>query len=236
MFSQTSGLAKYKIKLAEDHFYFDGDLLFNQTTSLFIFKQRDQDRWIVEDGDFGPMQIIYTDTIGHRIWRNISSDKLVIRSFCGLKSSLVYEDIFHLNWDLSNNEMRTISGIECRMATTTFRGRKYEALYAPSIPVSTGPWKFYGLPGLIFNISDSKKEINIYLTEVLYPSLAQLDESSLSINASMEEYYNCLDNEWDRYYETTQANIAQLQAKYPDLEISDNNLPKNRPATELEFE
>lgn len=41
-------------------------------------------------------------------------------------------------------------------ATTVFRGRTYEAWFTPDIPVSDGPWKFSGLPGLILEVHDSK--------------------------------------------------------------------------------
>jgi hypothetical protein len=43
-------------------------------------------------------------------------------------------------------------------ATTSFAGRNYEAWFTPEIPISDGPYKFYGLPGLIFKICDKKNQ------------------------------------------------------------------------------
>jgi len=48
----------------------------------------------------------------------------------------------------------TICGYKCQKASTTFRGRNYIAWYTVNIPISDGPWKFAGLPGLIMKITD----------------------------------------------------------------------------------
>lgn len=45
---------------------------------------------------------------------------------------------------------------KCQTATTTFKGRKYTAWFAPSIPLPYGPWLFNGLPGLILKLTDDK--------------------------------------------------------------------------------
>ena len=65
-------------------------------------------------------------------------------------------DEFSIKWT-TINEKKMINDIECYKATTDFRGRKWEAWYAPSIPYSFGPWKFHGLPGLIISIHDESK-------------------------------------------------------------------------------
>jgi len=36
-----------------------------------------------------------------------------------------------------------------------YGGRRWEAWFAPDLPIPIGPYKFYGLPGLIVNIKDS---------------------------------------------------------------------------------
>ena len=61
----------------------------------------------------------------------------------------VYEEPLNtMKWSLApGSEM--ICGYKCHKATTSFRGRKWTAWYAPQIPVDYGPWKFGGLPGLI---------------------------------------------------------------------------------------
>lgn len=91
-----------------------------------------------------------------------------------------------INWKLIN-EKKLIDGIECYKATTYFRGRHWEAWYAPSIPYSAGPMKFHGLPGLIIEISDETKRYNFaaikieHIKESVYQE--QLDKfQSISYN------------------------------------------------------
>ena len=67
------------------------------------------------------------------------------------------EDIPNFAWKISE-EHRHILEYDCVKATCSFRGRFYEAWFTSSIPMSYGPWKFGGLPGLILEISDSKRE------------------------------------------------------------------------------
>lgn len=75
------------------------------------------------------------------------SDDIVFRYF---------ENIPELSWTIQN-ERKTIRGYSCQKATTTFRGRIYEAWFTPEIPIREGPYKFGGLPGLILEMQDSQK-------------------------------------------------------------------------------
>lgn len=59
-------------------------------------------------------------------------------------------------WSL-HKETQTIIGYQCQRATCRFRGRDFEAWFAPAIPVKRGPWKFQGLPGLILKVYDKDK-------------------------------------------------------------------------------
>ena len=55
-------------------------------------------------------------------------------------------------WEISDSA-KTILGYECVKATIDFHGRKWTAWFSPEIPVSNGPWKLGGLPGLILEAS-----------------------------------------------------------------------------------
>jgi GLPGLI family protein len=69
------------------------------------------------------------------------------------------ENIENIKWQLISNETKEILGHICKKATCRFRGRDYEAWYAPDIPVNRGPYKFSGLPGLILRVADTQDQI-----------------------------------------------------------------------------
>ena len=51
-------------------------------------------------------------------------------------------------WTIYNDEIQLL-GYTAKKATTTFRGRNYTAYFTLDIPINDGPWKLFGLPGLI---------------------------------------------------------------------------------------
>ena len=70
---------------------------------------------------------------------------------------------------LLTNDTATVSGLFCYKATTTFRGRNFEAWFTKTIAIPNGPWKFSGLPGLIVKVYDSKNQFTFELIEVEKP-------------------------------------------------------------------
>ncbi|MBX2951279.1 MAG: GLPGLI family protein [Leadbetterella sp.] len=56
------------------------------------------------------------------------------------------------NWNIISNGDSIISGMQCFKAECQFGEREWIAWFTPEIPVSDGPYKFAGLPGLILRI------------------------------------------------------------------------------------
>lgn len=91
-----------------------------------------------------------------QIYKNYPEGKITIIDRIPFDNYKYEEPLIYPKWELKN-EKKTLYGYHCLKATTSFRGRNYTAWYAPEIPISNGPWKFGGLPGLILKIEDSKK-------------------------------------------------------------------------------
>lgn len=68
-------------------------------------------------------------------------------------------------WSIDNRADTSISGLQCKKATVDFAGRSYTAWFTMDIPISDGPYKFNGLPGLIVRICDSENEHSFTLVE-----------------------------------------------------------------------
>ena len=65
------------------------------------------------------------------------------------------ESIDTPRWEITDSVM-VIDGINCVKATADYRGREWTAWFAPEIPFNEGPWKLWGLPGLIVRAYDSR--------------------------------------------------------------------------------
>lgn len=64
-----------------------------------------------------------------------------------------YNDDSKFNWKISDKKAK-IGSYNTQKATTDFGGRKWIAWFASDIPLQDGPYKFYGLPGLIVKVED----------------------------------------------------------------------------------
>ncbi len=85
----------------------------------------------------------------------------------------IIKDIMpNLEWELVSGESKTINNFVCNKATLNYRGSNLVAYYTNEIPISFGPWKFKGLPGLIlevYNTSEGPTPYHWIANRVLYP-------------------------------------------------------------------
>ncbi|MCZ2083623.1 MAG: GLPGLI family protein [Flavobacteriales bacterium] len=67
-----------------------------------------------------------------------------------------------MTWELSS-ETKTIGNYKLQKAATKFGGRNWTAWFNSEITLNEGPYKFRGLPGLIFEITDDKQNFKFTL-------------------------------------------------------------------------
>jgi len=93
----------------------------------------------------------------YRIVKDHSNKDILFFNSFGTTKLFYYEPIDQFFWQLIDEE-KEILGYKCKKAITTFSGRDYIAWYSIDLTLSEGPYKFYGLPGLILSISDDKRQ------------------------------------------------------------------------------
>lgn len=71
---------------------------------------------------------------------------------------VVSEVLPAISWHISS-DTTSFGGLHCQKATCHFKGRDYIAWFCPDLPVPAGPWKLNGLPGVIVEACDIKKEV-----------------------------------------------------------------------------
>lgn len=74
-----------------------------------------------------------------------------------------------INW-LITNETKAIDKFVAYKAVANFRGREWEVWFTYDIPMSYGPWKLRGLPGLILEAKEK--------TEKIYFSAIKVEKST----------------------------------------------------------
>ena len=62
------------------------------------------------------------------------------------------------DWKIIPDSSSYIIGYKCQLAKASFKGRIWYAWYTEDIPLSEGPWKLYGLPGLVLRAYDQSKQ------------------------------------------------------------------------------
>lgn len=82
----------------------------------------------------------------------------------------IIDEIPKINWNINHTDIKKIGKYNCRKATAEYRGNNYIAYYTKEIPISAGPYKFKGLPGLILELeSDGINKQHWLLTEIEFP-------------------------------------------------------------------
>lgn len=104
-----------------------------------------------------PAQIIPYLVSGN-YYKDIPSSKMSFMVYTNQKLFAVEENTPTVDWTITQ-DAKEIMGLQCQKATGDFKGRTYEAWFTSQLPYSNGPWKLGGLPGLIVEASDTKKEV-----------------------------------------------------------------------------
>jgi len=146
---------------------------------------------------FGSMLAMKKSVFALNVFKNYPNDKITVVDRVPLSGDIKYEEKkIKPKWEFVEGAMN-ICGYECKKAITTFRGRNYTAWYTPKIAISDGPWKFWGLPGLILKVTDDKNEYDfeciaidkqknkntIYITkDCINTTKAKFDETFRNLN------------------------------------------------------
>jgi GLPGLI family protein len=94
---------------------------------------------------------------GTEYYQFTNSRKLVRKEV--LLDAYIIDDVLPvINWHISSNTAN-FDELHCQKATCHFKGRDYIAWFCPDLPVRVGPWKLNGLPGVIMEAYDAKKEV-----------------------------------------------------------------------------
>jgi GLPGLI family protein len=203
------GKAKYRMitKLRLIQLEQPAELIFGRNESVFIHSRgkegfTNQDILSNEESETGDniQDGWYQDEIGSIYYKNFIKNELIIREIVWQQPYLTTEpSLPKITWQISG-EQKMIGKFLCQKAETKFRGRNYSAWFTTEIPVSDGPWKFYGLPGLILEVSDDKNEVQFELESIQMPcdSAIIIEPPQNGKKISFENYKRADDIEFEK--------------------------------------
>jgi GLPGLI family protein len=88
------------------------------------------------------------------VLKNYPKEKMTVTDDITPEDYIYEENKSDLKWTFLNGTL-TVCDYICNKAVASFGGREWTVWYAPEITISDGPWKLYGLPGLILKASDA---------------------------------------------------------------------------------
>ena len=87
------------------------------------------------------------------------NEKKQVRKETVLFSEFQLTDVLPaINWQVTR-DTASFGGLHCQKATGHFRGRNYTAWFCPDLPCPLGPLRLNGLPGVILEAYDDRKEV-----------------------------------------------------------------------------
>ena len=153
-------------------------------------------------------------SVSYQIFKNHPTGKVTTTDRLATTNILCEEDNERPEWQLHPDTM-TILSYPCQKATCRFRGRDYTAWYTMDIPVSDGPWKLYGLPGLILKAEDSRGHFSFTCTGLEQSR----DAKSILIHTKGREKLSRkeIDKMYERFYSDP---IGFMEATSPNVKIN----------------
>ncbi len=137
---------------------------------------------------------VATPLVRYRIYKNYPKDKLTYIEHIPSSTFKFEENLELFNWKLCD-ETDSIKGYKAQKATCDFGGRSWVAWFSPEIPYNDGPYKFNGLPGLIFNVADTRNHYVFELESIEKPSkkvMIDLREKNF-VETSKQDFFRAKD-------------------------------------------
>lgn len=143
-----------------------GILISNESECLYSIVEQSAAKRKVEELPNGDIEfnVDLSNQVSFKTYFNSSTGKRVTRDAIFIKEYFVVEDRDSIHWKIGN-AIKMIGGLKAKNAYGVYKGRNYTAWFAPTIPLPFGPWKLWGLPGLILEAVDETNEVKFILLD-----------------------------------------------------------------------
>lgn len=203
----------------------NAELHFNDTETLFVWNKIGMDSMQQgsslkthknEQSEEVHLTLSSVDEKGYQVYRNFRNKEIILRfpDAFPVGPYIAVDKWNPWKWTLIN-EHKEILGFTAQKAIAEFRGRIYIAWFTNEIPRPYGPWKLFGLPGLILEAHDTANVVVFKATKINYPlsenGVKKIQKPFESEIKSMKEYVHIQD-----YYNEMVAKKMDEIAKKTD--------------------
>lgn len=221
-----------------------------------------------EDVKFYNYDFVLTDSINKTkgennvVWDDTPAltrkkNSAVNSNYIMVQNMFIVETIDEISWNL-DNETKMTGGYKLQKATAKYGGRNWTAWFTKEISLNEGPYKFNGLPGMIFEIYDDKDNfrfslIKSYKLSKTYETLGILEkfggQNPVKIPESrlkkmlLDNYNDPLHTFKEHYKNNTHPDarfmVMGIEVKSPEQfkelsEMMQKNIKKNNNPIELD--
>lgn len=149
-------------------------------------------------------KISVTGPFKERLYKNYPAGKITVYNTFALMDWTYTEDWEKPTWALKDS-VKNILDYNCQLATCFYRGRYWFAWYTMELPISEGPWKLCGLPGLILEAHDLLQDYSYTAVNIKFENIESV---------GIYDYSEC---DWTtttrkRYLQTWHKEINRNQA------------------------
>lgn len=136
--------------------------LFYRDSVMQVMRDQPRGSWRAMRGTMENMPrsefnfIVFKDLKNTEVWiqQNVAQDRF-----------LYQEPEVPIQWEFTD-ESKMIEQYMALKAITSFGGRDFEAWFTLEVPILDGPYVFSGLPGLILELYDTKKDYHFNLASI----------------------------------------------------------------------
>lgn len=125
-----------------------------------------------------------------------------------------------MKWSLDKSApSKQVLGYNCKVAKVNFRGRNYTAFYTDSIPFTSGPFKFSGLPGVILEVFSDDNKFHFTATGLKITSSSTLLKNPYAELKGKEEFISFKEHK-DLYRKKLTELQKMMQSKEKDEDVA----------------
>lgn len=137
-------------------------------------------------------------------YKNLLTDSIYLAHIF-IKEKFKYSEKMNLSWRITNDTL-TINKMLCKKALINYGNRNFTAWFNEDIPISDGPYKFYGLPGLIIKLEDEQKHYSFLLE-----SLEKWEGDIADIFSDWDTYHVITKRDYNKILKNERNTLGELE-------------------------